>query len=88
MKNKLFKNLQYLCLSILFSTVTVYSIGSLLTGAYTGEYGYFGFLYNVLGSALTGSLSAWLLVLSPILFILIWLLTSRVLGSIPKKIEE
>lgn len=73
MNNRLLKWLAYLGLSIVIAPIIVFNAGLLLVGDYMGENGFFGFIARVYGDAFSGSLSAWLLLLGPILVVLIWL---------------
>jgi hypothetical protein len=73
MNNKLVRWLAYFGLSVVIAPIIVFNAGLLLVGEYEGENGLFGFLSTVYGAALSGSLSAWLLLLGPIIVVLIWM---------------
>ena len=59
-------------LSLIFVPFLVYLGGTLLAGPYEGERGITGLLSDVWGDALSGSPSAWLLLLGPVLLAIIW----------------
>ena len=85
MQNKLIKWLVYTGLSIVISPIIVFNSGLLLVGDYAGENGLRGFLSLVFGDAVTGSLAAWVELLGPILFVLIWLGAHQAWQSIPSR---
>ena len=83
MPNKLVRWLVYTGLSIVISPIIVFNSGLLLVGDYAGENGLVGFLGQVFGAALTGSLSAWVVLLGPVLLLLIWLSVYQAWQAIP-----
>jgi len=68
------KRLLYIILLCLVGVpLTIYWIGGLLVGPYEGERGLFGMMGSIYGDALTGHLSAWILLFSPLLLVGIWI---------------
>ena len=57
--------------------VLIYIGGSLLVGPYEGDGGLIGMMGKIYVDALTLQLSAWVLLLSPLLLVLIWRLCFR-----------
>ncbi len=53
--------------------MSTYWIGGLLAGPYEGERGLFGMTASIYGDALTGHLSAWILLFAPLLLVGIWI---------------
>jgi len=72
MSAKLRRWLLMLALSILLVPIAVFLGGQLLAGPYAGEGGIFGMMWNIYRDALSGHLSAWILLLAPVLLFLIW----------------
>jgi hypothetical protein len=83
MNNRSMRWLAYVALSIVISPLIVFNAGLLLVGEYLGEGGIMGFLGGVYGDALRFSLSAWIILLGPVLLVLIWLGVRRIWQSIP-----
>lgn len=73
MQNKYLRWLTYAGVSVLIAPVIVFNAGMLLVGEYEGETGFMGFLGDIYGAALTGELSAWLILLGPVLLGVIWI---------------
>ncbi len=61
-----------LAISALIVPILIYIIGRALTGPYEGTLGLLGLIGDIYGDALTGSPSAWFLLLSPVLAVLVW----------------
>ena len=57
---------------VLLVPILIYVSGGFLVGPYEGESGLLGLVTNIYGDALTGTLSTWFLLLSPMLLVLIW----------------
>ncbi len=53
--------------------MTIYWVGGLLAGPYEGKYGLFGIMASIYDDALTGHLSAWMLLFYPLLLVGIWI---------------
>jgi hypothetical protein len=51
----------------------VYWVGGLIVGPYEGENGLPGLMTSIYSDALSGQLSAWILLFSPLLLIAIWI---------------
>ena len=51
----------------------IYLSGGLLVGPYEGESGLSGLVMSIYGDALSGKVSTWFLLISPMLLVLIWL---------------
>ncbi|MCP4000312.1 MAG: hypothetical protein GY727_05325 [Gammaproteobacteria bacterium] len=63
----------YIILLCLISVpLIVYWVGGLIVGPYEGENGLFGLMISIYSDALSGQLSAWILLFSPLLLIAIW----------------
>ena len=57
---------------VLLVPILIYVSGWLLVGPYEGESGLFGLVTSIYADALTGSISTWFLLFSPMLLVLIW----------------
>ncbi|HJP05677.1 MAG: hypothetical protein QF789_09580 [Gammaproteobacteria bacterium] len=64
--------LKYGLLCVLMVPVVVFLGGWLLAGPYEGNAGLFGLMFLIYGDALSADLSAWVLLMSPLLLVLIW----------------
>jgi hypothetical protein len=65
-------------LCVIAMPLLIYMVGTILVGPYEGEFGLLGLIGSLYGDALTGTPSAWLVLLSPCLLILIWMLSMRI----------
>lgn len=72
MGTKVKRWLIYTALCIVLVPVFVFIGGWILAGPYEGNAGIFGLMFFIYGDALTLDLSAWVLLLSPLLLVLIW----------------
>ena len=70
MQNKAVRWIIYTALSIVVAPAIVFNAGFLLVGDYEGDSGFLGAIY---AAAMSGSMSAWTVLLSPILAVVIWL---------------
>jgi hypothetical protein len=68
--------------------VLIYLAGGLLVGPYEGESGVLGLTMSIYGDALTGKLSTWFLLISPMLLVLIWLACAGMRRNINKRLAE
>ena len=59
-------------LSALIVPAGIYVIGRALVGPYQGPLGLLGLIGNIYTDALHGRVSAWFLLLSPLLIVLVW----------------
>ena len=74
----------YLLAFCLFGVPTiVYWVGGLLAGPYEGERGILGMMATIYGDALTGHLSALVLLFAPVILIGIWLGCQRLRSTLP-----
>ncbi|MDP6436477.1 MAG: hypothetical protein QF790_00425 [Gammaproteobacteria bacterium] len=62
----------YASLCVVMVPIFVFVGGWILAGPYEGRVGVFGLMFHIYGDALSVDLSAWVLLLSPLLLILIW----------------
>ena len=69
--------LSILLLCLIGVPVAVYLVGGLIVGPYEGEGGILGMVGTIYADALTGHLSAWVLLSSPLLLVAIWMLVAR-----------
>ena len=67
---------------VLLVPTLIYLAGWLLVGPYEGESGLFGLVMSIYGDALSGNLSTWFLLLSPMLLALSWVLCARLSSDI------
>ncbi len=70
--------LSILVLCLIGVPVVVYWVGGLIVGPYEGEGGIMGMIRIIYADALTGHLSAWVLLFSPLLLVAIWMLVLKV----------
>jgi len=73
MENKAVRWIIYTALSIVVAPTIIFNAGFLLVGDYEGDSGFLGFLGAIYAAAMSGSMSAWTVLLSPILAVVIWL---------------
>jgi hypothetical protein len=73
MQNKAVRWIIYTALSIVVAPAIVFNAGFLLVGDYEGDSGFLGFFGAIYGAAMSGSVSAWTVLLGPILAVVIWL---------------
>lgn len=73
MQNKAVRWIIYTALSIVIAPTIVFNAGFLLVGNYEGDSGFLGFLGAIYAAAMSGSMSAWTVLLGPILAVVIWL---------------
>jgi len=73
--------------SVVIVPVGVFLGGLLLAGTYEGNAGVFGLIGGIYADALTGHLSALILLFSPLLLLLIWQLAIAAYGLISAKQE-
>jgi hypothetical protein len=73
---------------LLLVPILIYLSGWLLVGPYEGESGLFGLVTSIYGDALTGSLSAWFLLFSPIVLVLIWTTCAWMRSNINSQIAK
>ena len=53
--------------------LVIYWVGGLIVGPYEGENGLPGMMASIYSDALSGHISAWILLFSPLLLLAIWL---------------
>jgi len=74
--------------SVLLVPPLIYLSGGLLVGPYEGESGLSGLVMSIYGDALSGKLSSWFLLISPVLLVLIWLVCAWMRSNINDRIEQ
>lgn len=72
MSNRLKKWVIFGLLSVLMVPVAVFAGGSLLVGPYEGEFGLLGMMGTIYRDAAQIKVTAWVLLLAPLLLGLIW----------------
>ncbi|MGI9291404.1 MAG: hypothetical protein ACR2QG_09055 [Gammaproteobacteria bacterium] len=70
-------------ISLIAIPVIIYIGGSIIVGPYEGQSGLIGMMGNIYVDALRLKLSAWVLLLSPLLLVAIWKLCFRLRRIIP-----
>lgn len=82
MQNKAVRWIIYTALSIVIAPTIVFIAGFLLVGNYEGDSGFLGFLGAIYAAAISGSMSAWTVLLGPILAVVIWLTVIRTVNGL------
>ena len=72
MRHQIYRIATLIGLSALSVPVLVYVFGRGLVGPYKGPLGLLGLIGNIYADALLGRVSAWFLLLSPLLVVLVW----------------
>jgi len=78
----------FLLACVILVPVLIYIAGGLLVGPYEGESGLAGLITSIYGDALTGKLSTWFLLTSPMLLVLIWLACAWMHSNINNRLTE
>jgi hypothetical protein len=73
---------------VLLVPTLIYLAGWLLVGPYEGESGLFGLVMSIYGDALSGTLSTWFLLLSPMLLAVCWVLCARLSSDINTRLAK
>jgi hypothetical protein len=71
-------------LSALAVPVLIYVVGRALVGPYQGPLGLLGLIGHIYSDASLGDLSAWFLLMSPVLTLLVWYWVGRLLRASPE----
>ena len=66
----------------------IYLSGGLLVGPYEGESGLSGLIMSIYGDALSGKVSTWFLLISPMLLVLIWIGCAWMRSNINDRIAQ
>ena len=72
MKHPIYRIATLIGLSAITVPAVVYVVGRALVGPYQGPLGLLGLIVNIYTDALHGRVSAWFLLLSPLLIVLVW----------------
>ena len=72
MRHPIYRIATLISLSALTVPAIIYVIGRALVGPYQGPLGLLGLIGNIYADALHGHVSAWFLLLSPLLIVLVW----------------
>ncbi len=79
MRHRIYRIGTLLGLSALVVPVLIYVAGRALVGPYEGPLGMLGLIGHIYSDASLGQVSAWFLLLSPALILLVWYWVARVL---------
>ncbi len=81
MRHRMYRIGTLIGLSALAVPVLIYVVGRALVGPYEGPLGLLGLIGHIYSDASLGDLSAWFLLLSPALTLLVWYWVARILRS-------
>ena len=84
MQNTIVRWLICILLSMVLAPVMVFLSGFLMVGDYAGDNGFLGFTKTIYGAALTGKLSAWMVLLAPLLVLLTWVAVKWLWNAVPR----
>jgi hypothetical protein len=88
MKFRLNRWIIFMAACVLLVPPLIYLSGGLLVGPYEGESGLSGLVTSIYGDALSGKLSTWFLLISPMLLVLIWLACAWMRSNINDRLAQ